>query len=226
MRRSPQELTTKLDYQFECTELLEQALRHRSAGGGHNERLEFLGDGVLNFVIASALFQRRPKDQEGELSRLRASLVKGETLAKVAKSLELGEYLQLGSGELKSGGFRRDSILADALEAVFGAVYLDGGFEAAKALILKLFMPYLDDLPKAADLKDAKTRLQEFLQSRKLPLPAYEVVNVHGKAHEQTFEVVCRIETLAQETHAIGRSRRKAEQSAAKQMLEQLQANA
>ncbi|HKK14468.1 MAG TPA: ribonuclease III, partial [Gammaproteobacteria bacterium] len=166
MTRSPQELSRAIGYRFDDQRLLEYALTHRSAGSRNNERLEFLGDAVLGLVMAEALYRAFPRATEGELSRLRATLVKRETLAEVARALALGDYLTLGSGELKSGGFRRDSILADALEAVFGALYMDGGFEAAGRLIRDLFRERLEDLPSAAALKDAKTRLQELLQGR------------------------------------------------------------
>jgi ribonuclease-3 len=162
---------------YECNDaaLLEEALTHRSAGSSHNERLEFLGDAVLNFVVAKLVFDEFADADEGDLSRFRASLVSGETLAVIAAEIDLGSQLRLGSGELKSGGFRRKSILADALEALFGAVYLDGGFDAAARVIERLFVARLDRLPSAAELKDPKTRLQEALQARGLPLPSYAV---------------------------------------------------
>ncbi len=219
MNPSIDSLMDKLDYRFAEPRLLEQALRHRSAGGEHNERLEFLGDGLLNFVIAEALFDRRPKAPEGELSRLRAVLVRRETLAELARNLGLGEYLILGSGEKKSGGFRRDSILADAMEAVMGAVLRDGGFAPARRLIRALYVDYLDNLPSKEELKDPKTRLQEFLQSRALPLPEYAVVEVSGKAHEQEFVVECRVRGLPEAVTSEGVSRRKAEQAAARKAL-------
>ena len=216
-------LSRKLDYEFRDPELLKQALRHRSAGGAHNERIEFLGDGLLNFVIAEALFRMRDRATEGELSRLRALLVRRETLAELARELDLGEYLTLGSGELKSGGHRRSSILADAMEAVMGAVFLDGGFETGKSLILRLYERYLQNLPSKEELKDPKTRLQEYLQSRGRPLPEYEVVSVSGKAHEQKFVVECRVEGLDGPLTSEGTSRRKAEQAVARKTLERLQ---
>lgn len=216
------ELARDLGYEFNNQELLGQALTHRSAGGHNNERLEFLGDAILGFVIAEALFQKLPRAREGELSRMRASLVKRETLAEVARGLKLGDYLQLGSGELKSGGFRRDSTLADALEAIFGAIYLDSGFASCKARILHLFTPRLEGLPSAAALKDPKTRLQEHLQARHVPLPEYEVVESHGSEHNRRFLVRCRVEALDLLHEASGNSRRRAEQAAAAGVLEKL----
>ncbi|RRQ21191.1 ribonuclease III [Thiohalobacter thiocyanaticus] len=215
-------LARRLCHEFGSPALLQQALTHRSAGNLNNERLEFLGDAVLGLVIADALYARYPRASEGDLSRLRASLVKKPTLAGIARELELGEHLQLGSGELKSGGFRRDSILADALEAVIGAVYLDAGFEAAAGLVLQLYQPRLQSLPEAAALKDPKTRLQEYLQSRHIELPDYQVIQVSGKAHAQTFEVECYIPGLDRRSRGRGSSRRKAEQAAAAGMLTEL----
>ncbi len=216
-------LCRRLGYQFTQAALLEDALTHRSAGSQNNERLEFLGDAILNFTIAAELYQRFNQADEGELSRLRASLVNAQALAILSRGLNLGECLTLGSGELKSGGFRRESILADALEAVFGAVYLDGGFEACRNLILRLYLDTLTDLPAAADLKDPKTQLQEFLQSRKRPLPSYQVIEVSGESHAQTFIVECRAEGLPTATRGQGSSRRKAEQEAASNALRLLQ---
>lgn len=212
-------LCRQLGYQFTQAVLLEDALTHRSAGSQNYERLEFLGDAILNFIIAAELYQRFNQAAEGELSRLRASLVNSEALARLARGLNLGEFLTLGSGEMKSGGFRRESILADALEAVFGAVYLDGGFEAGRNLILRLYHQTLDSLPAVADLKDPKTQLQEYLQSRKLPLPNYLVVDISGDPHAQTFVVECQAEGLAAPTRGVGSSRRKAEQEAASNAL-------
>lgn len=202
--------------------LMNQALRHRSAGGRHNERLEFLGDAILNFVVAAELYARRPDACEGELSRLRALLVKEDSLARIARALHLGDYLQLGAGELKSGGFRRASILADALEAVIGACYLHAGFEAAAVLIRNLFADALAHLPDAETLKDPKTRLQEYLQARQRPLPVYEVCDISGAAHHQTFTVLCRVEGIDTPGQGVGSSRRKAEQAAAQTLLERL----
>jgi len=209
---------------YECRDpaLLEAALTHRSAGGPHNERLEFLGDAVLNCVVAMLVFREFGAADEGELSRFRASLVSGEALAVVAAEIELGEQLRLGSGELKSGGFRRKSILADALEALFGAIYLDGGFEASQQVIERLFVPRLDRLPSAAELKDPKTRLQETLQARGLPLPNYAVESTSGEAHNQLFQVRCSVDALGLRVVASGPSRRRAEQAAAQLILNAL----
>ncbi len=209
---------------YECRDpaLLEAALTHRSAGGPHNERLEFLGDAVLNCVVAMLVFREFGAADEGDLSRFRSSLVSGEALAVVAAEIGLGDQLRLGSGELKSGGFRRKSILADTLEALFGAIYLEGGFEAAANAIERLFVPLLDRLPSAAELKDPKTRLQETLQARGLPLPSYVVESVSGEAHSQVFQVSCSVDVLGLKTLATGASRRRAEQAAAQLMLEGL----
>jgi ribonuclease III len=217
-------LERALDYRFRSQSMLGEALTHRSAAGNNNERLEFLGDGILNFVIASELFHRRPDDPEGILSRLRASLVNRVSLAELARELELGAYLRLGSGELKSGGHRRDSILADALEAIFGAVYLDGGYEQCRALVLRLYRERLDSLPEIGELKDPKTRLQEYLQGTRQALPIYTVLEISGKAHDQSFRVRCQISDDGIETEGVGSSRRQAEQCAAEAMLEALQA--
>jgi ribonuclease-3 len=203
--------------------LFELALTHRSCGKKNNERLEFLGDSILNFVIADDLFARFPKAKEGELSRLRARMVKGVTLSEVARELGLGDYLRLGSGELKSGGYRRDSILADAVEAIIGAIYLDTDMETARGFILSWFKERLDKLDLNESMKDSKTRLQEFLQSRRLALPEYELMNVEGEAHEQTFYIDCRVEGLKKAEKGIGSSRRQAEQEAAKNALIALQ---
>jgi ribonuclease-3 len=208
-----------LHYEFDDVGLFKQALTHRSAMGGNNERLEFLGDAILDFVISEAVFKARPSATEGDLSKLRASLVKDQTLAKLASELGIGEYLVLGSGERKTGGHRRDSILADALEALFGAVFLDGGFAAARRMIKRAFDTRLDELPEAVDLRDPKTRLQEWLQSRAMELPVYDVVNVTGKAHAQRFEVSCTIAETGAVTLGEASSRRKAEQKAAARML-------
>lgn len=217
-------LLDRLGLRFRNRTLVEEALTHRSAGSRNNERLEFLGDGVLNFVIAAELFQRYPGSSEGELSRLRSSLVNKEKLAELAARLELGEALKLGSGELKSGGFRRASILADALEAIFGAAYLDSGFDAAKQLILQLYVQDLEHLPDASALKDPKTQLQELLQARRQALPEYAVMEVKGEAHAQTFTVACRIPGDDEPAVGVGDSRRRAEQDAARRALERLTA--
>lgn len=219
MRGDLERLSRELGHAFRDPSLLESALTHRSAGSGNNERLEFLGDSVLSFVISGELFDRFADADEGSLSRLRATLVKGETLAKLARAVHLGDYLRLGPGELKSGGFRRESILADALEAVIGAVYVDSGIEAARVLILRLFAARLAEAKPEGARKDPKTRLQEYLQSRRLPLPDYQVVLIEGDAHAQTFVVECRVDILSEAVRGEGGSRRKAEQSAAEQVL-------
>jgi ribonuclease-3 len=198
------------------------ALTHRSAPGRNNERLEFLGDAVLNLVIARHLFLTFPVATEGDLSRLRARVVSAEPLAEVAASLDLGDVLQLGSGELKTGGFRRQSILADALEAVCGALFLDGGLEAAEIVIRRLFEPRIDALPAPETLKDAKTRLQEYLQSRGYSLPRYTVTHIEGEAHAQTFHVTCDVADLKRHSAGSGSSRRRAEQEAAAKILLEL----
>jgi len=212
-----------LNYQFEEEDLLQDALTHRSASSRNNERMEFLGDSILNFVIAEELFIKYPQYPEGDLSRLRASLVNKDGLALVAQDLKLGDYLRLGSGELKSGGFRRHSILADAVEAIFGAVLMDSNFESCKLLILRLYKEQLHNIPDQAMLKDPKTRLQELLQSRKLPLPVYDVTEIKGKAHQQEFSICCSIEDLNIKTHSHAGSRRKAEQIAAEDAITQVQ---
>jgi ribonuclease-3 len=203
-------------------ELFEAALTHRSAGNPHNERLEFLGDAVLNCVTASMLYRSFTSADEGDLSRYRATLVSGESLATIAAQINIGERLRLGAGELKSGGFRRKSILADTLEALLGAVYLDGGFADATAVIERMFAERILLLPKAAQLKDPKTRLQEALQSRAVPLPEYAVEKISGEAHAQHFVMRCVIPSLELRASGEGSSRRAAEQSAAELVLEQL----
>ena len=212
----------RLGYTFRDPALLDAALTHRSAGRANYERLEFLGDSVLNFAVAMLLFREYPDADEGDLSRYRAALVSGASLAAVATGLSLGEQLRLGSGELKSGGFRRSSILADALEALFGAVYLDGGIAAASTVIETLFAGRLDELPEARELKDPKTRLQEQLQARGLRLPAYAVEEVTGEPHEHWFVASCEVVALGLRARGEGSSRRRAEQEAAQRVLEQL----
>ncbi|MCF7991969.1 MAG: ribonuclease III [Thiohalocapsa sp.] len=201
------------------SDLLSQALTHRSAGPVNNERLEFLGDALLGLVIAEALWQRFPDADEGELSRRRASLVNKESLALVARELRLGDYLRLGSGELRTGGHTRDSILADAFEAVIGAVYLDLGFETGKETVLRIFEGMLGRAAREQAEKDPKTRLQELLQSRRRPLPEYDVVEITGQQHAQRFLVECRIEGDQRVVRGEGTSRRRAEQDAAERML-------
>lgn len=200
--------------------LLEEALTHRSFSSRNNERLEYLGDAVLSFVVAGILFREFPDASEGELSRFRSSLVSGECLGAIALELGLGDQLRLGEGELKSGGFRRASILADALEAVIGAIYLAAGLEEARAAVERLLRPRLAALPSAADLKDPKTRLQEQLQAEGRPLPRYEVLEVSGEPHDQRFRVRCTADDLGLSSEATGTSRRRAEQEAAERLLE------
>lgn len=207
---------------FSDEALLDQALTHRSVGGRNNERLEFLGDALINACVADALYRRHAELEEGDLSRLRASLVNQEALADVARELDLGSYLVLGPGELKSGGHRRASILADALEALIGAVFLDAGFEAARAVVLKLLEPRLAAPLSTEALKDSKTRLQEVLQARDLPLPVYAVESVRGEPHKQTFRVSCSLQSLDIRTEGEGGSRRNAEQEAARHALERI----
>ncbi|GAA0523969.1 MULTISPECIES: ribonuclease III [Pigmentiphaga] len=213
-------IETSLAYTFRNKSLLEQALTHRSHSSKHNERLEFLGDSVLNCAIASLLYDRFARIDEGDLSRLRANLVKQASLADIAQRVELSRFLRLGEGELKSGGFRRPSILADTLEAIFGAIFMDGGFDAASAVIARLYKPVLETVDPKTLGKDAKTLLQEYLQGRKIALPVYTVVATHGAAHSQEFEVECAIPKLDVQVVGIGGSRRAAEQAAAKQALE------
>ena len=211
----------RLGYRFSNAALLQQALTHRSHGVPHNERLEFLGDGLLNFVIARVLFQRFTALAEGDLSRLRAGLVNQQALSELAASLSLGEHLRLGEGELKSGGFRRPSILADAFEALIGAIFLDGGFAAAEEVLTELYRPLLAAIdPEASGNKDPKTRLQEYLQGRRLALPQYSIVSVDGEAHEQHFRVECAIPELSLRSLGEGSSRRAAEQEAARSAYE------
>jgi ribonuclease-3 len=204
-----------VDHSFVRPELYEQALTHRSAGHHNNERLEFIGDGILNFVIAAALYDRYPDAPEGDLSRFRSRLVRQETLAEIGRELELGPHLIMGSGELKSGGRRRESVLGDTVEAILGAIYLDSGFEACRQQINHWFDHRLSSLPSVEELKDPKTRLQEYLQSRGLKLPVYELIGERGADHDKMFTIKCTIEDLQLETTATAKSRRKAEQSAA-----------
>ena len=204
---------------------MQQALTHRSVGSRNNERLEFLGDAILGGVIAAELYHRYPQAKEGELSRLRANLVRRESLAEIAHTLELGRYLNLGGGERKSGGHQRDSILSDTLEALLGAVYLDSDFSVCQRSILNLFSERLATLSDVAFLKDAKTRLQEFLQYRLRPLPEYRFTEVSGEAHAHIFKVECLVEDVAEPGRGQGSSRRHAEQNAAQEMLSRLDAD-
>jgi ribonuclease-3 len=212
-------LCRQFDYRFAEPALLEQALTHRSAGGLNNERLEYLGDAVLGFVVADALYHQFPAASEGQLSRLRSVLVKRDTLADIAREFGLGDYLKLGTGELRSGGHARASILADGLEAVFAAIYLDGGYTAIRQVILETFTQRIQALNLDDHQKDPKTRLQELLQSRKLELPSYQVVAIDGDPHQQTFRVRCVVDDLQREMEGTGSSRRKAEQDAASRLL-------
>ncbi|MCW8345152.1 MULTISPECIES: ribonuclease III [Vibrio] len=215
-------LEKKLAYQFNDSERLALALTHRSANGTHNERLEFLGDSILSFVVADDLYHRFPKINEGDMSRMRATLVRGHTLAELGREFGLGDYLKLGPGELKSGGFRRDSILADAVEAIIGAIYLDSDVEKVREVVLGWYKSRLDAIEPGVSQKDPKTRLQEFLQGRRKPLPVYTVTNIKGEAHNQEFTVSCEVMGLDKPVVGLGTSRRKAEQAAAEMALEKV----
>ncbi len=217
-------LEQRLGYTFVSSELLQQAVTHRSHGAVHNERLEFLGDAVLNCTIAQVLFQKYARLDEGDLSRLRANLVKQSSLADIAERIALSDFMRLGEGERKSGGFRRPSILADTMEATFGAVLVDGGFDAARDVIARLFDPVIKVMDPKTLGKDSKTVLQEYLQGKRLPLPLYTVVETRGAAHNQEFEVECAIPKLEISVRGSGRSRRAAEQSAAKLAFDTAQA--
>ena len=215
-------LEQTLGYRFADPAWLDLALSHRSATGQSNERLEFLGDAILDFVISAAVFSARPAADEGDLSRLRAALVNDRTLARLATELGIGEYIRLGSGEKKTGGHRRASIMADALEALFGAIYCDRGLAAAEDIIRTVYADELSRLPDADSLKDPKTRLQERLQAAGMTLPEYEVSEVSGKPHKRHFTVICEVPALGLSRQGEGSSRRKAEQAAAGVMLEAL----
>ena len=217
-------LEDRLAYWFKDAALLQQALTHRSHSIAHNERLEFLGDSILNCVIASLLYERYSKVDEGDLSRLRANLVKQQALYEIAQRLEISQFLHLGEGELKSGGFRRPSILADTLEALFGAIFLDAGFDAARDVIRSLYIPILDTVDPKTLGKDAKTLLQEYLQGKKIALPQYNVVATHGAAHNQEFEIECLVPKLEIQVFGTGGSRRAGEQAAAQCALDVVQA--
>ena len=212
-------ISKALNYEFHDSLLLDRALTHRSSSSINNERLEYLGDAVLGFVIADILFSERNSANEGELSRLRSALVNKNTLALIAKKIHIEDYLNLGSGEKKSGGIRRASILADTLEAIFGAIYLDGGFDSIKTVIKNVFSEIILDLPDVNELKDPKTRLQEFLLGKNNELPVYETRKIEGKEHKRIFHVVCNIETLNMFAEGSGSSRRDAEQEAAAEIL-------
>jgi ribonuclease-3 len=223
LRQDPQRLARQIGHTFADRGLLDDALTHRSAQARHNERLEFLGDAVLGFLVAETLWRRFPDATEGELSRLRARLVNRDSLAEVARALDLGQYLRLGAGELRSGGHARDSILADALEALVAAVYLDGGLGAARAMLDRLIGERVAALSPGSQHKDAKTRLQEYLQARHLALPTYQVVETRGEDHAQVFVVCCDAGAIGRSTTAEGASRRRAEQLAAARLLEDLE---
>ncbi|GMR07122.1 MAG: ribonuclease III [Gammaproteobacteria bacterium] len=208
-------LSERLGYTFRDQSFLGQALTHRSLGSHNNERLEFLGDSILNFVIADELYKKFPNEDEGALSRMRASIVRGETLSIVAMSLGLGDHIRLGPGELKSGGHRRKSILADTVEAIIGAVYRDADFASSRELILLLFTEQLDAVVPGPGLKDPKSRLQEYLQGKQKPLPEYRVTNISGQQHSQVFTIECHVDGLDKVGAGTGSSRRQAEQAAA-----------
>ncbi|ACX83318.1 double-stranded RNA-binding protein [Aggregatibacter actinomycetemcomitans D11S-1] len=215
-------LQRQINYRFQNIELLKQALTHRSAGHQHNERLEFLGDAILNLTIGEALFHQFPKCNEGELSRMRATLVREPTLALLARDFKLGDYILLGQGELKSGGFRRESILADCVEAIIGAISLDSSLTNATQIVCQWYQNLLKEIKPGDNQKDAKTRLQEYLQGNRLPLPTYNIVNIQGEAHNQLFIVECSIQNSDRTFIGKGSSRRKAEQAAAEQILQEL----
>jgi ribonuclease-3 len=217
-----QRLEQRLGYHFEDQRQLQIALTHRSHGASNNERLEFLGDSILNFIIGDELFKRLPEVREGQLSRLRSQLVKGDTLALLAREFELGECLILGEGELKSGGKSRDSILADSVEAIIGAIYLASGLEVCRERVVTWFAPRLNELSVNTSAKDSKSRLQEYLQSQRQPLPEYVVVEVGGEGHAQVFTIECRVALAKQTTCAVASSRREAEKQAATLMLAHL----
>lgn len=223
MVKKPDVLSKKLGLTFNNPELFIMALTHRSFSAKNNERLEFLGDSILGFVIAEQLYQRFPNAAEGDLSRLRASLVNQSSLAELARFYQMGNYLLLGSGELKSGGFRRDSILSDALEAVIGALFLDQGITVCQQWVSELFNEKLNNLSLTGSQKDSKTQLQEIMQAKHLDLPDYELISQSGLAHEQTFEVRCSVKLTQKTTTGTGISRKKAEQAAAEQMLKLLE---
>ncbi|OEF27784.1 ribonuclease III [Vibrio rumoiensis] len=219
MNSQIERLQKKVGYQFNDVNFLHLALTHRSANSKHNERLEFLGDSILSFVIADELYHRFPNINEGDMSRMRATLVRGHTLAQLGREFELGDYLKLGPGELKSGGFRRDSILADAVEAIIGACYLDSDIEVVRRVVLAWYDSRLEEIQPGVSQKDPKTRLQEFLQGRRKPLPVYTVANIKGEAHNQEFTVSCEITGVSDVIVGKGTSRRKAEQAAAELAL-------
>jgi ribonuclease-3 len=215
-------LSRALNYTFSDIKLLRAAITHRSTGETNNERLEFLGDSVLNFVIAADLYQRFPKAREGDLTRLRALLVRGETVALVAKDLGIGDYLSLGVGEQKSGGYKRESILSDAMEAIIGAIYLDANLEVCRGRILQWYDNRLKALVPGALEKDAKTRLQEYCQAKHYPLPSYQVLEIIGSAHDPVFRVECHVSFLTEPSLGVANNRRRAEQHAAELVLKRI----
>lgn len=216
------QVSKRLNYQFQDRALLVQALTHRSAGNPHNERLEYLGDSILGFVVAKYLFNRFPDQPEGKLTRMRSTLVKGETLAGIARVMDLGDVIRLGPGEMKSGGFSRDSILSDAVEAIIGAVYLEAGMDTAEQIILKWLEERLQGLDPNYHPKDNKTRLQEYTQSKHMALPEYQVTQITGKSHNQRFFVSCKVQELPISVEGEGTSRRRAEQDAAQKVIRKL----
>ncbi|MDP9500623.1 ribonuclease III [Bisgaard Taxon 45] len=223
MTQNLDRLQRQIGYTFNQSSLLKQALTHRSAAVKHNERLEFLGDAILNLIIAEALYHQFPKCNEGELSRMRATLVREPTLATLARQFELGDYLSLGPGELKSGGFRRESILADCVEAIIGAISLDSDLATTSKIVQHWYQVLLKQIQPGDNQKDPKTRLQEYLQGKRLPLPNYNVVEIKGEAHCQTFTVECYVQNIDRTFVGIGASRRKAEQAAAEKILQELE---
>ncbi|MGC6406784.1 ribonuclease III [Bisgaard Taxon 45] len=223
MTQNLDRLQRQIGYTFNQSGLLKQALTHRSAAVKHNERLEFLGDAILNLIIAEALYHQFPKCNEGELSRMRATLVREPTLATLARQFELGDYLSLGPGELKSGGFRRESILADCVEAIIGAISLDSDLATTSKIVQHWYQVLLKQIQPGDNQKDPKTRLQEYLQAKRLPLPNYNVVEIKGEAHCQTFTVECYVQNIDRTFVGIGASRRKAEQAAAEKILQELE---
>lgn len=225
MENPRQYLSARIGHEFKDEELLHLALTHRSVSGKNNERLEFLGDSLLNFIIADALYLRYPNLKEGELSRLRANLVNGTTLAALAREFKIGDCLILGIGELKSGGFQRDSILADSLEAIIAAIYLDADITTCRERVLMWFDSRLKDPDATKQLKDPKTRLQEYLQSHQLPLPQYSILAIEGEAHAQIFHVQCRVPGIDITTKSVATTRRAAEQQAADDFLSEIEKN-
>lgn len=222
MQTDISKLCKNLSYQFKDCSLLRAALTHRSVCATNNERLEFLGDSIVNFIIAEIIYDKFPKATEGELSRLRANLVKGETLAEIAREVSIGQYLVLGPGELRSGGETRQSILADTLEAIIAAIYFDAGMKACQLAVLQLFAQRLQQASIQDELKDDKTQLQEYLQARRFPLPTYQVISAKGDAHKQIFEIECTVLGFDYSSRGSGTSRRRAEQVAAKRYLKEM----